>query len=49
MRKIKDVLRLNFEGKQPYQNIATALGISKGVVSKYICEKMRLWAHTAVW
>ena len=40
MRKIKDVLRLNFQGKQPYQNIATALGISKGVVTKYISLAM---------
>ena len=40
MRKIKDVLRLNFQGKQPHQNIATALGISKGVVTKYISLAM---------
>src|SRR5665213_990850 len=36
MRKIKDVLRLKFEGKQPHQQIADALGLSKGVVTKYI-------------
>ena len=36
MRKIKDVLRLKFEGKQPHQQIADALGLSKGVVTKYV-------------
>ena len=31
MRKLKDALRLKFEGQQSHQHIATALGISKGV------------------
>jgi predicted transcriptional regulator len=35
MRKLKDALRLKFEGGQSHQQIATALGISKGVVTKY--------------
>jgi hypothetical protein len=36
MRKIKDVLRLKLDAKLSHQRIATALGISKGVVSKYV-------------
>jgi transposase len=36
MRKLKDALRLKFEGAQSHQQIATALGISKGVVTKYV-------------
>ena len=36
MRKLKDALRLKFEGQQSHQQIATALGISKGVVTKYV-------------
>lgn len=36
MRKIKDVLRLKFEAGQAHQQIATALQVSKGVVTKYI-------------
>ena len=35
MRNLKDALRLKFEGQQSLQQIATALGISKGVVTKY--------------
>ena len=35
MRKLKDALRLKFEGGQSHQQIAVALGISKGVVTKY--------------
>ena len=35
MRKLKDALRLKFEGSLSHQEIATALGISKGVVTKY--------------
>ena len=35
MRKLKDALRLKFEGGQSHQQIAQALGISKGVVTKY--------------
>lgn len=34
MRKIKDVLRLKFDAKMSHQQIAGALGISKGVVTK---------------
>jgi transposase len=36
MRKLKDALRLKFEGRQSHQQIASALGISKGVVTKYV-------------
>jgi transposase len=36
MRKIKDVLRLKLDAKLSHQQIATALGISKGVVTKYV-------------
>ena len=35
MRKLKDALRLKFEGGLSHQQIATALGISKGAVTKY--------------
>ncbi len=35
MRKLKDALLLKFEGQQSHQQISTALGISKGVVTKY--------------
>lgn len=36
MRKLKDALRLKLEGGQSHQQIASALGISKGVVTKYV-------------
>jgi transposase len=36
MRKLKDALRLKFEGGLSHLRIATALGISKGVVTKYV-------------
>jgi DNA-binding transcriptional regulator LsrR (DeoR family) len=36
MRKIKDVLRLKLDTDLAHQQIATALGISKGVVTKYV-------------
>jgi transposase len=36
MRKIKDVLRLKLDAKLSHQQIAAALGISKGVVTKYV-------------
>lgn len=36
MRKIKDVLRLKLYANLSHQQIATALGISKGVVTKYV-------------
>lgn len=36
MRKIKDVLRLKLDARLSHQQIAAALGISKGVVSKYV-------------
>jgi len=36
MRQIKDVLRLKLELHHSHQHIATALGISKGVVTKYV-------------
>jgi len=36
MRKLKDALRLKLDGGQSHQQIASALGISKGVVTKYV-------------
>ena len=36
MRKIKDVLRLKLDAKLSHQQIATALSLSKGVVTKYV-------------
>lgn len=36
MRKLKDALRLKFDGGLSHQQIAGALGISKGVVTKYV-------------
>lgn len=36
MRKLKDALRLKFEGGQSRQQIAVALDIPKGVVTKYV-------------
>lgn len=36
MRKIKDVLRLKLDARLSHQQIAAALGISKGVVTKYV-------------
>lgn len=36
MRKLKDALRLKFESGLSHQQIASALGISKGVVTKYV-------------
>ena len=36
MRKRKDALRLKLVGQQSYQQKATALGISKGAVTKYV-------------
>jgi transposase len=36
MRKIRDVLRLKLDAKMSHQQIAAALGISKGVVTKYV-------------
>ena len=36
MRKLADALRLKFEAGQSHQQIARALGISKGVVTKYV-------------
>ncbi len=36
MRKLKDALRLKLEGGQSHQQIATALQISKGVVTKNV-------------
>jgi transposase len=36
MRKLKDALRLKFDGGQSHQQIATVLDISKGVVTKYV-------------
>ena len=36
MRKIKDVLRLKLDAQLSHERIAAALGLSKGVVSKYV-------------
>ena len=36
MRKIKDVLRLKFDAKLSHEQISGSLGISKGVVAKYV-------------
>ena len=36
LRKIRDVLRLHLKGGLSQRQIAAALGISKGVVAKYI-------------
>jgi transposase len=36
MRKIKEIMRLKFEAKLSHEQIANALGISKGVVTKYV-------------
>ncbi len=36
MRNIKDVLRLKLDARLSHEQIATALGISKGVVTKYV-------------
>jgi hypothetical protein len=36
MRMIKDVLRLKFDGGFSHDRIARSLGISKGVVTKYV-------------
>ena len=36
MRKIRDVLRLKLQAQLSHEQIATALGISKGVVAKYV-------------
>lgn len=36
MRKIKDVLRLKLDAKISHEQIAGSLGLSKGVVTKYV-------------
>ena len=36
MRKIKEVLRLKFETGFSHERIAAAVGVSKGVVTKYV-------------
>jgi hypothetical protein len=36
MRKIKDVLRLKLDAQLSHERIAASLGISKGVVTKYV-------------
>ena len=36
MRKIKEILRLKLDARLSHEQIAAALGISKGVVTKYI-------------
>ncbi|MET3105572.1 biotin operon repressor, partial [Oxalobacteraceae bacterium GrIS 1.18] len=36
MRKIKEILRLKLDARLSHEQIAAALGISKGVVTKYV-------------
>ena len=36
MRKIKEVLRLKLDARLPHEQIAAALHLSKGVVTKYV-------------
>ena len=36
LRMIKDVIRLKWEGQLSHEQIAATLGVSKGVVSKYV-------------
>ena len=36
MRKLKDALRLKFEGGLSHEHIARTLGVSKGVITKYV-------------
>src|SRR6266481_6944828 len=36
LRMIKDVIRLKWEAQLSHEQIAAALGVSKGVVSKYV-------------
>jgi predicted DNA-binding protein (UPF0251 family) len=36
LRMIKDVIRLKWEARLSHDKIATALGISKGLVQKYV-------------
>ena len=36
LRMIKDIIRLKWEGKLPHEQIAAALAVSKGVVTKYV-------------
>ncbi|MEA3274614.1 MAG: hypothetical protein U9Q81_04815 [Pseudomonadota bacterium] len=36
MRKITEVLRLKFEAKLSHDQVARAVGLSKGVVGKYV-------------
>ena len=36
MRKIKDVLRLKLDAQLSHERIAASLGLSKGVVAKYV-------------
>lgn len=36
MRQLTDILRLKYEARLSHAKIAAALGLSKGVVSKYV-------------
>ena len=45
MRQIKDVLRLKLELHHSHQDIATTLGISKGVVAKYVKQASAAGLH----
>jgi hypothetical protein len=36
MRKVKEILRLSLDSRLAYDQIAQALGLSKGVISKYV-------------
>ena len=45
MRKIKDCLRLKLECGLSLERVAKALGLSKGVVAKYV-TRTKLWTLT---
>lgn len=36
MRKVKEILRLSLDSRLAYDQIAQSLGLSKGVISKYV-------------
>ena len=45
VRKLKDAVRPKLEGGLRCSQIATALGISKGVITKYVGLAVRLLSH----
>jgi hypothetical protein len=46
---IKDVIRLKWEAQLSHDKIATALGISKGVVQKYLALARAASRHSSSW